>query len=218
MIAKSLPDGLVLVGVGGGQPKLFEIFDRQMAGALGHPADVERLRQSVIDMAHVEAFTRAAQDVTLRRLVGFGLSPLVKTSFEQLFSAPILAEWLFVELGETQAQDVMMRLHFHGGFEPVGQGVALACAHPDKEQEALSWLRSQSWNEASLTSVVDVLLQAWWMLVEGKSLVEGTSSESERREGWRKGVQGKTMEIGWLDRKAVCPARFRWRTLNELGL
>src|SRR5208282_6579820 len=99
VLAASLPDGILLLGVGAGQSKVFELFDRHALAGLGHPADIERIRQAAIDAAHTEAFTRAPEDVSLRRLVGFGLSPQLKTNFEQIFAAPYLVELLLVEIG-----------------------------------------------------------------------------------------------------------------------
>src|SRR5580698_169399 len=99
VLAASLPEGILLLGVGGGQSKVFELFDRHALAGLGHPADIERIRQAAIDAAHTEAFTRAPEDVSLRRLVGFGLSPQLKTNFEQIYNAPFLVELLLVEIG-----------------------------------------------------------------------------------------------------------------------
>ena len=65
--------------------------------------DIEKIRQAAIDAAHLEAFTRAPEDVSLRRLVGFGLSPQLKTNFDQIFSAPFLVELLLAELGAEPA-------------------------------------------------------------------------------------------------------------------
>src|ERR1700722_16046094 len=81
VFAASLPDGILLLGVGSGQSKVFELFDRQALAGLGHPADIEIIRQGVIDAAHLEAFTRAPEDVRLRRLISHGLSPQLKTHF-----------------------------------------------------------------------------------------------------------------------------------------
>ena len=41
-----------LLGVGGGQSKVFELFDRHALAGLGHPADIEKIRQAAIDAAH----------------------------------------------------------------------------------------------------------------------------------------------------------------------
>src|SRR3954465_11461349 len=111
-----LPDGILLLAVGTGNSKVFELFDRHALVALGHPADIEKIRQAAIDAAHMEAFTRAPEDVSLRRLVSFGLSPQLKTNFEQIFSAPFLVEMLLAELG-VQGNDLLVRLHFDGAFE-----------------------------------------------------------------------------------------------------
>ncbi|HZM06408.1 MAG TPA: hypothetical protein VFC44_25685 [Candidatus Saccharimonadales bacterium] len=116
VLAASLPDGILLLGVGSGQSKVFELFDRHAMAGLGHPADLEKIRQSAIDAAHIEAFTRAPEDVSLRRLISFGLSPQLKTNFEQIFSAPFLVELLLAELGSDSAHDLFFRVHFDGSF------------------------------------------------------------------------------------------------------
>src|SRR6476619_4948462 len=117
VFAASLPDGILLVGVGIGQSKVFELFDRHALAGLGHPADIEKIRQAAIDAAHMEAFTRAPEDVSLRRLISFGLSPQLKTNFEQIFSAPFLVEMLLAEVHTNATNDLLVRLHFDGSFE-----------------------------------------------------------------------------------------------------
>ena len=83
VFALSRPEGILLLGVGQGQSKVFEIYDRHAFAALGHPVDIERIRQAAIEAAHVEGFNRSAKDVTLRRLIGFSLSSTLKASFER---------------------------------------------------------------------------------------------------------------------------------------
>src|SRR5271169_782954 len=110
VFAVSLPDGILLLGVGTGQSKVFELFDRHALAGLGHPADIEKIRQAAIDAAHVEAFTRAPEDVSLRRLVSFGLGPQLKNHFEQIFSAPFLIELILAEMGTEPAKDLLVRM------------------------------------------------------------------------------------------------------------
>src|SRR6266496_4599668 len=62
----SLPEGILLLGIGTGHSKVFELFDRHALAGLGHPADIEKIRQAAIDAAHLEAFNRAPEDVSLR--------------------------------------------------------------------------------------------------------------------------------------------------------
>ena len=61
--------------------KIFEVYDRIALGGLGHPADVERLRMTLLDMAHLEGFNRSDKDVTIARLLQFGVSPALKQNF-----------------------------------------------------------------------------------------------------------------------------------------
>src|SRR5262245_28543157 len=162
--AVSLPDGILLLGVGGGQSKVFELFDRHALAGLGHPADIEKIRQAAIDAAHTESFTRAPEDVSLRRLVGFGLSPQLKLNFEQIFSAPFLVELLLAEIGSEPAHDLLLRLHFDGAFQFQGGGAMVVASQPEPEAAAQNWLTQSLAGKANRGEVADLLLQAWWCL------------------------------------------------------
>lgn len=214
----SLPEGILLLGVGTGQSKVFELFDRHALAGLGHPADIEKIRQAAIDAAHMEAFTRAPEDVSLRRLIAYGLSPQLKNNFEQLFTAPFLVEILVAELGEQSANDVLVNLHFDGGFQLQPGGLLVAASQPDQQKAAHTWITQTIGSTTDLKQVSDILLQAWWMLVENKSFTDSVPGEGDRREGWRKGIEGKVVEIGWLNRKATRLARYESLTLAKLGL
>lgn len=209
VLAASLKDGIVLLGVGTGQSKVFEIFDRQALTAMGHPADIERIRQSAIDAAHLEGFTRAPEDVALRRLVGFGLSPLLKAAFEQIFSAPFLTELLFAEIGDTPAKDVLARVHFDGSFELQHGGVAVAALDVDIERDARLWLAKSLPPDAGVSEAVPLMLEAWWCLVERKGFGADMPDAATRTAGWKAAVAGRTIEAGWLDRKNITTSRFR---------
>ncbi|MHC1764156.1 MAG: 20S proteasome subunit A/B [Verrucomicrobiia bacterium] len=212
----SLPDGILLLGVGSGSSKVFELFDRHALAGLGHPADIEKIRQAAIDAAHTEAFTRAPEDVSLRRLVGFGLSPQLKNNFEQIFSAPFLVEFLLGEVGAAPDQDLLVRLHFDGGFQLVTKGALVAAGNPETEKLTQDWLNEALANKANLKEVVDVFLQAWWSVQESRALSE--TAEEERQKGWRTSVENKVVEIGWLARTSPRPARFQMLSLKTLDL
>src|SRR2546425_7682184 len=100
-------DGLLLITVSRETRKVFEIYDRIGFAALGHPADIERMRLAAIDLAHMEGFNRAVSDVSLRRLVTFAMSPALKQAFEQIFSAPYVVKTLLAGLGPTPAEDFL---------------------------------------------------------------------------------------------------------------
>src|SRR5512143_3701233 len=69
----SRPEGILLLGVGHGQSKVVEIYARHALAVLGHPVDIEKVRQAAIEAAHLEGFNRSSRDVTLRRLISFAL-------------------------------------------------------------------------------------------------------------------------------------------------
>src|SRR2546430_11996871 len=109
VFAASLRDGILLLGVGAGHSKVFELFDRHALAGLGHPADIEKIRQAAIDAAHLEAFNRAPEDVSLRRLVSFGLGPQLKANFEQIFNAPYLVGLVLADVSVEPSQDLIAR-------------------------------------------------------------------------------------------------------------
>ncbi|HEV7927844.1 MAG TPA: 20S proteasome subunit A/B [Verrucomicrobiae bacterium] len=218
VLAASLSDGILLLGVGGGQSKVFELFDRHALAGLGHPADIERIRQAAIDAAHVEAFTRAPEDVSLRRLVGFGLGPQLKTNFEQIFSAPFLVELLLAELGPEPGRDLFFRLHFDGSYQTQFGGVVVVASDAAAEAAAQKWLGEMVKTNTNRKEAADLLLQAWWRLAENKSFTEALPDEAARRAGWREAAKGKEIEIGWLARQNSRPARYQAPTAAELGL
>ena len=114
VFAFSRPEGIFMVGIGQGASKVFEIYDRHALAALGHPVDIEKIRQTAIEAAHLEGFNRSAHDVTLRRLISFALSATLKNSFEQIFSPPIMVESIFAELGATPFDIDGCELGHHG--------------------------------------------------------------------------------------------------------
>src|ERR1041384_5435221 len=216
--AVKMNDGILLLGVGSGQSKVFELFDRHALAALGHPADIEKIRQAAIDAAHTEAFARAPEDVSLRRLVGFGLSPQLKTNFEQIFSAPFLVEMLLVEIGPEPTHDLLLRLHFDGAFQFQAGGVMVVASQSEPETAAHTWLTQAVAGKTSRGEVADLLLQAWWCLQENKPFTDSIPPEPERQKGWRTATQGRVVELGWLARKNLRPARYDTLTLAQLKL
>jgi proteasome alpha subunit len=217
-LAASLPDGILLIGVGGGQSKVFELFDRHALAGLGHPADIEKIRQAAIDAAHTEAFTRAPEDVSLRRLVSFGLSPQLKTNFEQIFTAPFLVELVLAELGNEAEKDLLLRLHFDGAFQFQSGGVQIAASVSEREAAAQTWLKNALAGKTDRKEVADLLLQAWWLLKEEKPFDNTIPSEADRQAGWRAATENRVVEIGWLNRKLERAARYEPLTLAQIGL
>lgn len=204
VFALSRPEGILLFGVGQGQSKVFEIYDRHAFAALGHPVDIEKIRQAAIEAAHVEGFNRSAQDVTLRRLISFSLSSMLKNAFEQVFSPPLIVESIFAELGERPDQDNLVRVHFDGDHYYESSGVLVAHRDPQTEREAADWLRGTLRPEDSLERSATLCLTAYQALMEDKAFSALTPPGETPLS-----IKGKVLEMALLDRQRPGPVHYR---------
>lgn len=204
VFAVSRPEGILLLGVGQGQSKVFEIYDRHGLAALGHPVDIEKLRQAAIEAAHLEGFNRSARDVTLRRLISFSLSSTLKNAFEQIFAPPIIVESIFAELGDSPAQDILARLHYDGDHSYATARVLVAHRENAAEAEAAEWINKALTAADPLPRVASVCLAAWQLLNEGKSF-QGVSVPTDTPLQ----ITGKVLEAALLDRQRPGPAYYR---------
>jgi proteasome alpha subunit len=208
VFAVSRPEGILLLGVGQGQSKVFEIYDRHALAALGHPVDIEKVRQAAIEAAHMEGFNRSAQDVTLRRLISFALSGTLKNAFEQIFAPPFMVESIFAELGERPEQDILVRLHYDGDHHYETSGALVAHSDAQAEAEACDWLCKTLQPADSLERVASVCLAAWQALTEKKGFAGLVVSGETRSK-----ISGKVVEAALLDRQLPGPVHYR-----KLGL
>lgn len=225
VFAFSRPEGVLLLGVGTGQSKVFEIYDRHGLAALGNPVDIEKVRQAAIEAAHVEGFSRAPEDVTARRILNFALSPLLKTSFEQIFSSPIVVELIFAEVGAAPAQDVLARVGFDGAHRFQSGGIMVAHTSAAAESAATAWLAGQLRPESSLREVAQAALAAWRSLVAVRSEPRGEGGPGfARQEGTPAGadfvaptvdppapleVADRVLELALLERRGDRRARYQ---------
>ncbi len=204
VFALSRPEGILLLGVGQGQSKVFEIYDRHAFAALGHPVDIEKMRQAAIEAAHLEGFNRAARDVTLRRLISFSLSSTLKNAFEQVFAPPLIVESIFAELGDAPAQDILVRVHYDGDHHYEASGVLVAHSEVQAETEARDWIRNALQPSDSLAHVLGVCLLAWQTLTTKGAFA---SLAAPRKPPLQ--VPGKTVEAALLDRQLPGPVHYR---------
>jgi proteasome alpha subunit len=204
VFALSRPEGILLLGVGHGQSKVFEIYDRHALAVLGHPVDIEKVRQAAIEAAHLEGFNRSSRDVTLRRLISFALSAQLKNAFEQIYAPPIIVESIFAELGQTPADDVLVRVNFDGRHRYETSGLVVAHPEPKREEEATRWLAKHLQAGDSIERCASLCLTVWMALFENRSLEETTPpAELLLR------LDDRKVEAALLDRAGARPAKFR---------
>lgn len=204
VFAVARPEGIVLVGAGIGRSKVFEIYDRHAYAALGHPVDIEKLRQAAIEAAHLEGFNRSPKDVTLRRLISFALSTTLKAGFEQIFSPPFIVESIWAELGEVPERDVLVRMQYDGHHRYETGPVVVAHVEPRREEEATAWLRGQLQAGHTPAQVAGLCLVSWQALMDEKPFTDLAVPAPLPT-----GLEGRTVEAALLDRARPGPVHYR---------
>ena len=174
IVALSYAEGILLLSFSRGTPKIYEVYDRIAMGGMGHPADLEKLRFQVLDMAHLEGFNRSPSDVTGARLLKYGLAPTVKQAFEEIFKAPFIVKILLAELGRTKERDQFITVDYDGTFEETSTCAVLA-GSPSIQLKLLDYVKGRI-GEAlpPLKTAVDMAIQTWAM---GSLLHQAVSSD-----------------------------------------
>ena len=218
-------DGILFLTLGQTRQKIFEIYDRIAMGAIGHPGDIERLRMGAIELASTEGFTRSATDVSLRRLVHYSLSPVMKGAFEQVYGPPYLARMLFAEVGERPEEDLFLRVEYDG--EIASNGATVAQAREDfavlsgtrQSSELMeSFLKAEYREDASLEAALKSALDAW--SIGHMSLKTTDAKELPERAAVSKYLQEQLahtgIEAGILERDKSRAIRYRSLSDKEL--
>src|SRR5512145_898895 len=229
VVALTYDGGILLTTVSKGTAKLYEIYDRLALGGMGHPTDLEKLRFSLLEMAHVEGFNRSPSDVTGSRMVKYGIAPLIKQAFEEVFKAPFIIKILLAELGPKAGKETFLVINYDGIFEE-GSRCAVLAATQAVEQDMLKSIRAEP---ASLTleQAVGAALRTWALgdrlqrqaaETEAEGGREGPAdvSSADRSSLYahiRETVVEKTIECAVLDRTQPGSSKYRALTPDELG-
>jgi len=120
VVGISVEEGVLLASFHRQNPKIYELYDRIAMGGIGHPADLETVREILLNMAHVEGFQRSSSDVSIERLALFGLAPRLKAAFEDVTAPPIILDILLSEVGETSREDRFIQVSFDGNLQRSG--------------------------------------------------------------------------------------------------
>jgi proteasome alpha subunit len=224
VVALSADAGILLLTARTSTPKLFEIYDHLALGCVGHPADIEKVRQTAIDAAHLEGFARSPNDVTARRLVSYNLAPALKAAFEQIFAAPLLFRGILAELGPKPADDMLWRFDYDGSFVAQGghelsQGMVIS----GPRQVTKDWVAQSPKPELERSSLKAAAHAALRLLVWSKLRgtkdqgIEFSSVPTDMAELKEK-IGGEGLEYALLDRTLLGqPIAYRVPTAEELG-
>ena len=225
VVALSAAPGILLLTAKAPTPKLFEIYDHLALGSLGHPADIEKVRQAAIDAAHLEGFARSPHDVSARRLASYNLAPALKTAFEQIFSAPLLFRGILAELGATLDDDALWRLDYDGSFmSQTGPDLAHGLVISGPRSIAVDWQNETPPTKLERGSLKEAALSALKLFTWAK--LRGTKDQAIEFgalpgdvAGLREKLNGDTPEFALLDRALLDqPIMYRVPSADELGL
>jgi proteasome alpha subunit len=225
VVVVSADPGVFLLGIRSSTPKLFEIYDHLALASLGHPADIEKVRQTAIDAAHLEGFARSAQDVSARRLVSYNLAPALKAAFEQIFAAPLLFRGVLAELGPTKADDALWRVDYDGSFTAQsGPELAHGTIISGPRQVAKDWAALTHKETLDRTSLKAAALSALRLLVWAK--LRGTKDQGIEFAdtptdvaALKEKLGAEALEYALLDRALFGqPITYRVPTAEETGL
>ena len=215
VVGTTYSDGVLLLTATPGPRKLFEVYDEIAFAAVGHPADIEKLRKAVIDIAHLEGFNLSANDVTLQRLVSFGIGPLMKAAFDELFRSPFVARVMMAEL-DPDGGDAFFTIDADGSFAQSGGAAALS-GSAESAQAMTTQLQTAS-SELPLDQALGTALEVWGL---GRLILDGRDGEVPSSEAVRDflkgGLQGLTVEAAVLDRERTAKSKFRLLTAEQLA-
>lgn len=220
--ALSYDAGILIFTLGRERQKVFEIYDRIAMGGIGHPGDIERLRMAAIEVTSTEGFARSSQDVSLRRLANYSLSPVLKAAFEQIYGAPFLARLLFAELSRGSGPNFFLRLDYDGSIRTNGGsfgrafenfGVVSGTATSTAKME--EFLRAYLPEKLNLQAALSLALDAWTVghLNLGDDPAPGLPSAEEIAKHRREQLDAASIEAAVLERDSPLP--MTWRPLAD---
>ena len=211
VMAVPYDEGLLIFGFAPQPGKIFEVYDRIALGGVGHPADVERLRMNLLDMAHLEGFNRSAQDVTSARLLQFGIAPALKQNFEEIQRAPYIIRMLLVEL-DKEGKPNFFRMNYDGHWETFKNGTAIA-----GEEKVMDWLQKEIQKQPFATYSLDqALQQACKLWDESRKLEFGDEAKKDIPETLQEAFDQWYLEGAVLTEKSMRKAIYRPLSKDEI--
>jgi proteasome alpha subunit len=200
VVALSADPGILLLTIKTSTPKLFEIYDHLALGTVGHPADIEKVRQTAIDAAHLEAF-------------------------EQIFAAPLLFRGILAELGATAADDALWRVDYDGSFSAqsgseLAHGIVISGPrHVTKEWVAQNPRPTLERANLKAAAYSALRLLVWAKLRGSKDQGVEFSAVPTEVPALKEKLGGEGLEAALLDRALLGkPIAYRVPTADELGI
>ena len=226
VVGCSYADGVLLLTLGQGQQKLYEAYDRIVLGSVGHPTDIEKLRQAAIDLASVIGFNYSEKDVTLQQIVHFGLGPAVKSAFDDVIRSPYIARVVLAEVERTDAgSPVFYTVDYDGSFTRHDEGCAAIGDVHEADRLMQARLAEDGAQDQSLADALRVGLTAWsvgrWVgkleeVPHEEAELQSSLEKADLSGTLRENLENLEVEAVVLDRSRADKSKFRQVTDEEL--
>ncbi len=210
--------GALLLTLVQGQQKVFEVYDRIGMASLGHPTDIEKLRQAAVDLASVIGFNYSEADVTLQQIVHFGLGPAVKTAFDEIFRSPYIVRVLMAELDGAGGQATFYTVNYDGAFHRT-EGWGVVGEGPEADRLMQQHLADLKVGRLSLRKALGAALLAWaagrWagQLEDREGDLEEAAGEADLEAVLRTALEVFSVEAAVFQRSR--PGKRKYRMLDQ---
>ncbi len=213
--------GSLLLTVTKGAQKIFEVHDRIALSAIGHPADIERLRMLVTDTASVQAFQSATEDVNLHRLTHYVLAHTFKQAFEAIAGEAYIIKMLLVEIGDGDATSQFTHINYDGNVN-IHHESAVIGGTMEIENAMQDYLAAtETDSDRSFTVALQLGLKTWAVgrllsqrFEEAEDDAEVTDEQID--DIIKTELEDGEIEVGILDDTLPSDTKFRILTQDEI--
>lgn len=218
VVGVTYEDGILLLTLGRGQQKLYETYDRIAMGSVGHPTDIEKLRQAAVDLASVVGFNYSDADVTLQQIVHFGLGPAVKGSFDDIIRSPYIARILLAELDGGHGSS-FYTVDYDGSFATHDTCAAIGGSQ-EADRAMAQKLEGAHQPDAALSAALETALRVWsagryvGQLTEGQD-DEPSVEDTEIKRVLSEAMEDMAVEAAVLSRSRSSKSKYQTLTAEE---
>ena len=213
--------GSLLLTVSKGAQKIFEVHDRIALSAIGHPADIERLRMLVTDTASVQAFQSATEDVNLHRLTHYVLAHTFKQAFEAIVGEAYIIKMLLVEIGIGESKTQFTHINYDGNVRVHHESGVIGGTEPIETAMQDYLAAAQTDTERDLTSALQLALKTWAV---GRALSQRFEDAEDSTEVTDDQIdeiisselENGEIEVGVLDATLSGDTKFRLLSQDEI--
>ncbi len=218
VVGISCEEGILLLTVRRTQRKIFEVYDKLAFSGLGQQSDLESVRQVLVDFTHSEGFQRSTEDVSIQRVVGLAISPVLKRAFSDPSRIPLVLRGIFAQVEDSPSDDLFYTLNFDGEFMLLHEHAIIAGTEGARLQieKMLTELKNPSVDDAFKAA-----LFAWaagrWYIKHSQENENKPSSEADQKKILAEELENTNVEAALLERHTHRERKFHLLSKEEMA-